>query len=259
MTHHYLDITNTTSEGGPGVQPEVLPGAPATTDCLSYYQAALRCLAFVEARHPTGRRFGPEADARWASFQGDLTTADRIDLLLRDADVEWPAAFGARSIFGLSALADDDPFGGNWPGLDAVDAETLWRATLTEVPPRSPETAVAAIAAAWHLQLPFYDPGPITATDRVLLVGPGAIAAAIAAFARSRDLDFAEQAVCLASLPAHRHLAAAAAAILNLSKPSALITAAAAGAYPHHTLLVSADAAAADLARLEPGRSAPPA
>ncbi len=68
---------------------------------VAYYQAALRCLQFVEKRKPTGRRFGSEADARWASFKGELTTSDRIDLLLRDADTEWLGAIGARTVFGL--------------------------------------------------------------------------------------------------------------------------------------------------------------
>lgn len=38
----------------------------------SYYRAALTALRFVEARRPTGRRFGAEADALWASFAGGL-------------------------------------------------------------------------------------------------------------------------------------------------------------------------------------------
>ncbi len=58
----------------------------------AYCRAALESLLFVEALRPTRRRAGADADATWASFRGDLTTADRIDLLLRDADAEWPGA-----------------------------------------------------------------------------------------------------------------------------------------------------------------------
>lgn len=58
--------------------------APSSTDRSAYYRAALRCLQFVEQRKPTGRRFGPDADARWSQFEGELTTADRIDLMVRD-------------------------------------------------------------------------------------------------------------------------------------------------------------------------------
>jgi hypothetical protein len=47
-------------------------------DRAAYYRAALCCLRFIEQRRPTGRRFGAEADARWASFRGELQGADRI-------------------------------------------------------------------------------------------------------------------------------------------------------------------------------------
>ncbi len=56
----------------------------------SYYGAALVGLLAIEARRPTGRRVGSEADARWQAFRGDLTTANRLDLLIRDADAQWP-------------------------------------------------------------------------------------------------------------------------------------------------------------------------
>lgn len=51
----------------------------------AYYQAALTGLHFVQARQPTGPRVAPEADARWSRFAGELTTADRVDPLLREA------------------------------------------------------------------------------------------------------------------------------------------------------------------------------
>ncbi len=94
----------------------------------SYYQAALVGLQTVESRRATGRRFGPDADARWKSFRGDLTTGDRMNVLIRDADTEWPGAFGARAAFGLDGVAEDDAFGGGgWPGIEARVAEELWR------------------------------------------------------------------------------------------------------------------------------------
>jgi hypothetical protein len=58
-----------------------------------YIEGALRLLQYVETRRPTGRRF--DADARWSSFRGDLETVDRIELMLRDADAEWPGGFSA--------------------------------------------------------------------------------------------------------------------------------------------------------------------
>jgi hypothetical protein len=91
----------------------------------SFYAAALAALRFVEARRPTKRRFGPDADATWAEFRGDLGSSARIDLLLRDADAQWPGSFGARLPYGLGALAADEPFGAAWVPLDDVDAAYL--------------------------------------------------------------------------------------------------------------------------------------
>ena len=221
------------------MEPPTHPG-----DITAYYQAALHCLHHVEHRRPTGRRFGGDADARWSSFHGDLTTADRIDLLIRDADAQWPSAFSARAVFALRAVAEDEPFGAEWTSLDPVDAEELWRATLAVAAPDSVPAAVRAIAAAWDLTLGEFalESGTIEATDRLLVVGPGAIAAVIAEFAGNSDLDWAEQVACVATPPAHRQLAAAAAALVNTTKATRL--------YPGP----AGDDAGASLARPPAGR-----
>ena len=65
-----------------------LPSAiPMPDPTRSYYLAALTGLRFIDSKQGTGRRFGENARALWAEFRGDLTDADRINLLLRDADV----------------------------------------------------------------------------------------------------------------------------------------------------------------------------
>ena len=73
-----------------------------------YLEGALKLLQFVETRRPTGRRFGPDADARWSSFRGDLETVDRIELMIRDADAEWPGGFGARNVYALQGVAESN-------------------------------------------------------------------------------------------------------------------------------------------------------
>lgn len=87
---------------------------PSDRDRARYYAAALRALRFVERRAPTTRRFGANADALWGAFHGRLETADRIDLLIRDADAQWPSAFGARGVFALATSAEEDAFGPEW-------------------------------------------------------------------------------------------------------------------------------------------------
>lgn len=223
---------------------------PDESDRARYYAAALRALRFVERRSPTTRRFGSEADARWGAFCGNLTTADRMDLLLRDADAHWPAAFGARNVFALRSAAEDEAFGAEWLPLDPIDAEELWRKVMAEAPPEGVHEALITAAACWDLKLDAVVIGAITPTDKLLVAGPSAVAAVVTAFAAGSDLSFADQVVCVATPPAHRQLAALGAALLNATKPTGLVspvsgkTAVRAG----RRLLVSQDAAPDDAA-----------
>ncbi len=197
---------------------------PTLSERKAYYRACLLALRFVEARRPTNRRFGADADARWKAFQGDLTTADRIDLLIRDANAELPGAFGARTVFDFRAVAEDEPFGPGWRSLDPVDAESLWRAVLADDVPASLALAFDAVAQAWELALdrpalPYVEPA-----DRLVLVGPGAIARAAELFDDAgTSLDWVAQTTCVATPPAHRQLAALAGAFLRITKPARIV------------------------------------
>lgn len=212
----------------------------------SFYRAGLIALRYLEHRRPTGRRFGAEADARWLTMRGHLATADRIDLLLADADREWLGAFGARTAFNLDGIADDEPFGHDWSPLDAVAAEELWRALLGAPAPADVRAATAAVARAWDLDLQAspsrLDASTISPADKLLVAGPSALAAAIAAFADAPGLDWADQVRVIATPPAHRHLAALGAALVNA--PNGTTWDAKAGG----RLLVSDDAHPADAA-----------
>lgn len=225
------------------------PTAPDEADRARYYAAALRALRFVEHRAPTTRRFGTEADARWGAFRGNLTTADRLDILLRDADAHWPASFGARNVFALRAAAEDEAFGAEWLPLDPVDAESLWRTVLAEPPPADVREALLASASSWDLIVKPLPAVVIAPTDRLLVVGPSAIAAVIMAFAADKDLAWADQVVCVATPPAHRQLAALGAALLSSAKPTSF---ASAGDPPTfragRRLVISDDAAPTDAA-----------
>ncbi|NUP07972.1 MAG: hypothetical protein HOW73_18150 [Polyangiaceae bacterium] len=193
-------------------------------DRARYYEAAMRALQFVERRSPTGRRFGADADARWGAFRGNLTTADRMDLLLRDADAQWPSSFGARNVFALRAAAEDEAFGAEWLPMDPVDAEELWRRVIAEPPPSAVKDALVAAAATWELKLAPVETAPVGAAEKLIVAGPSAIATLIGLFATGSDLDWADQVIVVATPPAHRQLAALAGALLNATKPSALMT-----------------------------------
>lgn len=215
-------------------------------EAKAYYQAALSALRFMEARQPTGRRFGADADARWSSFRGDLTTADRMDLLIRDADAQWPASLGARTVFAKAGVAEDDPFGADWEPLDPVEAEELWRATTQADPPESLRATLEAAARAWNLTLSPFNPGSIAAADKLLLVGPSAIAGTIEAFAEASDLDWADQVTVLATPPPHRQLAGLGGALLNAIKATHIVTISHAEVPSNVRLLLSDDGAEDD-------------
>ena len=179
-------------------------------------------LAMLEARagqgqQGGGRRFGPDADARWRAFRGGLQDWHRIDVLVRDAAVRNPAGFAPRVIFDLPALADDEPCGPDWPGVEPVEAAGLLR-QAGEGPPRDALTALEAAATAWGLR-----PArpPVTATadirpaTRLVLAGAGAVLAVAAAFAGRPELDLADQAVLVADDPGTRQLFGLALASLN--------------------------------------------
>jgi hypothetical protein len=199
---------------------------PAATDSeiRSFYQAALLCLRFVEARKPTGRRFGADADALWRDLRGELSTADRIDILVRDADAEWPGAFAARRVFALPGVAEDEPLGPAWRSLDVATADDLWQATLARPAPSDPAATLTACASAWGLALHPVSVGDVNPAARLCLLGPSAITATARAFAAGRDLDWSEQVVCVAGPPAHRQLATLAAAILNAPAGTRLLS-----------------------------------
>jgi hypothetical protein len=227
------------------------PPSPSPTEVAGYYRAALACLRYVEARRPTKRRFGADADARWKAFRGHLATSDRIDLLLRDANAEWPGAFGAREVFGLPNVAEDEAFGAAWPGMDPVEGERLWRELGSTQATTSVREALGAVARAWGLTLQPQSAGAVDAAEKLIVVGPSAVASLAEVFAGRTDLDWAAQVTCVATSAAHRQLALAAAAVVDTHRPVRVLTAAqAAGALAKARAVTSDDASPEDLAVL---------
>ena len=208
-----------------------------------YVEGALRLLQYVETRRPTGRRFGVDADARWTAFRGDLETVDRIELMIRDADAEWPGGFGARVVYALPGVPEDEPFGSQWEGLDPVAAEELWRRLKSAAAPATVTATLHAIATAWGVALAKHPLEPIASTDHLVVVGASAIAATIEAFAAGTALDWADQVTVIADGPAARQLAAAGTALLNAPRSARVFASTETVTLAKHTrLVVSADA-----------------
>lgn len=216
----------------------------------AFYEASLRALRFVEARSPTKRRFGPDADAMWKGFKGHLTAADRLDLLLRDADIEYAGAFGARVAFAMPGVAEDDAFGPEWKSLSGVDADALWRRVLADALPSDVASGLTACARAWGIDLRPLDVAPPKPAERLLVVGPSAIVATAARFEGKADLSWSAQVTCLATPPSHRQLAALAAAFLQAPRPPAIVAASNQGTkIAFDRIVASDDADPADAAR----------
>lgn len=189
-----------------------------------FYQVGALGLRAFEVRDAGRRRFGPDANARWQLFRGELGDGDRLDLLLRDAAVTYPAAFAPRTVFAIDGLAEDAPFGPDWPGPepatvanllgdrdigdigDIGDIRRLLRnaASMLDLEPRLvPEADLAAI-------------GPAT---RILAAGPGAVVSLAVLFSGRSGMDLADQVTLLTDQPGERQLFGLANVLLETTNP----------------------------------------
>lgn len=194
----------------------------SSAERATYYLAVLRLLRFAEQRSPTKRRFGVDADALWKDFAGGLKASDRIDILLRDADTEWPGAFGARAAFGLRAVAEDDAFGADWASLPPMDGERVWKDAFKGKVAASVDDAIDQLCDAWEITPAKFALPKLTATSRGMVGGASAIAAAIRTFADNPNLSWPNQLVIVADRPGERQLAAVATMLLNLTHPTVI-------------------------------------
>ncbi len=185
-----------------------MPNLPTAADREAFYAAALVGLRALDARERVPRRFGPEADSRWGQFKGALGLGDRLDLLLRDGAVTWGAAFSPALVFGLFGLADDEPFGPDWPGLSDDRARRMM------VDGNGAPDLVAAARALGIQPAPVEVP-PLSPSTRLVVAGGAAILAVADRFSRQPELSWSDQVVVVAENPAHRQLAGLAPAILG--------------------------------------------
>ncbi len=184
---------------------------PAADQVDAFYRAGLEGLRYIEAREGRGRRFGEASQAAWSALGGEFDARDRLDLLLRDAAAVHPLAFAPRVVFEMTWLADDEPFGAEWPGARAALAETLLREGRAKGTDDLTELFLTS-AKRWALPEPQVTAAlsdaatRIAPSSRILLAGSSAMLALIQATSARRDLDLAEQVVVLASSTAERQL-----------------------------------------------------
>ena len=177
-----------------------LTSPPSPQDRAAFYGAAVLGLRALDARERTPRRFGADADARWTQFAGALGVGDRIDILLRDAAGTWGAAFSPSECFGFFGLADDEPFGPDWDGIDDHAAKKL----LAD-PSGSP--SLDSVAAALGVKAASVVIPPLSPSTKLVVAGGAAFVAVAKAFAENRALSWTDQVVAIADKGAFRQLA----------------------------------------------------
>lgn len=181
----------------------------ASEERQKFYRAGALGLRALQDRSLGAQRFSPDAEARWKAFRGELTDADRLDLLLRDGAVLHPVAFSAASVFGLTDLAADEPFGPEWSSLPASESG----AVLREVSKAAvfagdarPSGVLATAAKIWGLTFRSMDVSHVVASSRVTVAGAGAIVSLSDHMAGRSDLDFGDQLLLVTDRPAERQL-----------------------------------------------------
>lgn len=184
------------------------PFTVAAEDRDRFYAAAVAGLRALDRRDSNARRFGADADARWASFKGALNDSDRIDFLLRDAAVTWGVAFAPAEAFGLFGLAPDEPFGPDWQPLSSAAARRYLQGDTTVVGPEELGNLMGVTVGA--VQLP-----SITASTRLAVAGGSALVAVARAFDDRADLSWSDQVLAVATTPVHRQLAGLLAVIVG--------------------------------------------
>lgn len=215
-----------------------------TTGRRAYYHAAVLGLRQLEATEGRGRRFGPDADARWQRFAGKLHDGDRLQVLLRDASVPWGVAFAGARIFQAQGVALDEPFGPAWIAPNPAEARRYIDG--------APAPSLAAIATALGVRSNPVDLPDLRPTTRLVLAGGAAILAAAQAFTDRPDLDWSRQVLVVADTPAHRQLAGLAALFVGATQPGQ-VRASTDGPLPdggHRVISSDAEPACAALLRL---------
>jgi hypothetical protein len=190
--------------------------APSPNQRSSFYAAAVLGLRCLDAREATARRFGHDADARWTQFAGALGAGDRIDLLLRDAAGVWGAAFSPSDCFGFFGLAEDEPFGPDWGGIDDASAKRL----LAE--PDGPPT-LERLADALGVKAAFVPVPTMTPSTKLIVAGGTAVLSAARVFAENNALSWTDQVVVVADDAAVRQLAGLSAVLLGARGRTALV------------------------------------
>lgn len=178
---------------------------PSGPDSVSFYKAALAAAMQLDSSASDHRLLDSEADTAWRAYGDDLPVVIRVDLVLKNLAILYPAAFAPGPVFDLPGWYDDDPWGVGFERPPKEEVEALWR---NRKAPASFEAALDAVAAAWTI-VPTKDAAfnnELSPTTNIIVAGAGAMLRVGAAFYDRDDLDVRTQVLLVADQPAPRQV-----------------------------------------------------
>jgi hypothetical protein len=125
-------------------------------------------------------------------------------------------------------LADDEPFGPDWPGPDASLTVSLLQSAAQPLSDSALLAILAQVVRAWSLApvpMPAERTASIAPQTRIVATGTGAVLALAERFQAGRGLDLSEQVLLVSSRPGERQLLGVAAALLAASGTPRLVMA----------------------------------
>ena len=118
------------------------------------------------------------------------------------------AAFSPSECFGISGLADDEPFGPDWVGIQDHVAKKM-------VTDSSRPTTIDEIAAALGVKAAPVVVPPLTPATKLAVAGGAALVAVAKAFAADHAISWTDQVAVVSSNGAFRQLAGLAAVLVG--------------------------------------------
>lgn len=222
-------------------------------DTLAFYKAALAAASYLDRDGPD-RLLDSEADAAWRAYDATMPAAIRVDLVLKNLAMLYPAAFAPGPVFELPGWYDDDPWGVGFERPPRDELEALFRRRES---PGDFAAALARVREAWTVRAPAPASfaGRLTPTTQVLVCGASATSAVAEAFSSRDNHEVRTQTLLVSETPASRHLLGIASALGRQQglprflspSPDAAEEVQRRGLAPASLLVVSADATPREL------------
>lgn len=174
---------------------------PTQDSARAFYKAAL-----AAAQHVEPGLTDLNADTAWRAYGDDLPLVIRIDQVLRNLAMLYPAAFAPGPVFDLPGWYDDAPWGVGFERPPANELEALWR---NKAPPKDAEAAFAGARDAWglrHLDSALALREPLSPSTQIIVAGSAATITVLTLLAEREAQSPRAQVTLIGETPAPRQL-----------------------------------------------------